>query len=74
VIAALQIHHPSDHADGATLDRQGRTRRPGMQENRGSVRGSVRGSEITSWLFLKARVAAEMADVKGITNRRDGDP
>ncbi len=29
---------------------------------------------ITSWLFLKARVAAEMADVKGKTSRRGGDP
>jgi len=32
------------------------------------------GSMITSWLFLKTHVATEMADVKGMTNRRDGDP
>ena len=29
---------------------------------------------VTSGLFFKVRVAAEMADVKGKTSRRDGDP
>ncbi|TFG37366.1 MAG: aminotransferase class III-fold pyridoxal phosphate-dependent enzyme, partial [Candidatus Aminicenantes bacterium] len=31
VVAALSIHHPSDHADGATLGRHRRPRRPGMR-------------------------------------------
>ena len=52
----------------------GRGRDRGSGSHQGSDRGSDRGSMITSWLFLKARVAAEMADIKGMTNRRDGDP
>jgi len=32
VVAALPIHHPSDRADGATLGRRRRIRRPGMRD------------------------------------------